>query len=235
MNDFMKIALVDDSETDRAYLEKLVKESCEKTGEAVRIRSFPSAEAFLFDYEEEKDYALLLLDVEMGKMDGVTLAKKIRAGNPAVQIVFVTGYSDYIADGYEVEALHYLLKPVKDEKLSEVLIRAFKKFRTNERTIALETDGAMELVPLRSIRYLEVFRNYTTVHADREYTVKKTLSEFEAELSDRRFFRLSRSLLVNLFEIRRVSRDCVFLKGGEMLPLPKGKYESLNRALIDTL
>ena len=59
--------------------------------------------------KKEKDFDILLLDIEMGDMDGVTMAKKIRKDNETVQIVFITGYSDYIADGYDVQALHYLI------------------------------------------------------------------------------------------------------------------------------
>ena len=64
----------------------------------------------------------------MGAMDGVELAKRLRKTNDTVQIVFITGYSDYIAEGYEVAALHYLMKPVKEDKLFSVLDRAVEKF-----------------------------------------------------------------------------------------------------------
>ena len=57
-----------------------------------------TAEAFLFAYDEDKNFDLLLLDVEMGGMDGVTMARRVRAENSAVQIVFITGYTDYIAE-----------------------------------------------------------------------------------------------------------------------------------------
>ena len=232
----LKIALCDDSEEDRRYIEKLVRDWAGASGESVGIQSFPSAEAFLFHYEEEKDFAILLLDIEMGKMDGVSLAKRIRRENPAVQIVFISGYSDYIAEGYEVEALHYLLKPVRAEKLSEVLGRAVRKFRINERMIALEYAGEVNLVPLRAIQYVEVYRNYCTVHTKADtFTIKKPLGEFEQELADERFYRVSRSLLLNLMEVSRVSRGQIMLRDGSRLDLPGGKYDELNRELIKRL
>lgn len=90
----------------------------------VSVRTFPSGEAFLFHYAENRDYDILLLDVEMGKLSGIDLAKQIRTQNDHVQIVFITGYPDFMAEGYEVSALHYLMKPVKPEKLGDVLNRA---------------------------------------------------------------------------------------------------------------
>ena len=77
---------------------------------------FPSAESFLFDYAEQKNYDFLLLDIEMPSMNGVELAQKIRQENNAVQIIFITGYSDFMAEGYEVSALHYLMKPVSFQR-----------------------------------------------------------------------------------------------------------------------
>ena len=116
-----KIAVCDDSAADMEYIQTLVREWAGER--CVQVKGFPSAEAFLFQYEEEKDFDILLLDIEMAEMDGVSLARRIRRDNTGVQIVFITGYSDYIADGYDVEALHYLLKPVKKEQFFQVLDR----------------------------------------------------------------------------------------------------------------
>lgn len=80
----------------------------------------PPGESFLFRYEEKKDYDILLLDVEMKAISGMELARRIRRENDSVQIVFITGYPDYISEGYDVSALHYLMKPISAGKLSEV-------------------------------------------------------------------------------------------------------------------
>lgn len=180
---------------------------------------------------EECRFDMLLLDVEMGGMDGVTLAKRVRRDDEVVQIVFITGYSDYIAEGYEVAALHYLVKPVNREKLFSVLDRAAAKLRQNQRVLDLTVSGELVRIPLFELKYLEVFQNYVTLHAGDAYTVKRPLKDFEREL-DNRFFRVGRGMIVNLEHIRRVSRKEIVLSGGEVLPLPRGAYESLNRAII---
>src|SRR5699024_356062 len=126
---------------DRDFLAGLVRRWAGDRGHTVQLALYPSAESFLFHYAEDKSVQILLLDVEMGQMDGVTMARALRRDNDAVQIVFITGYSDYIADGYEVEALHYLMKPVDEAKLDEVLDRAADKLRKNERTLTLELSG----------------------------------------------------------------------------------------------
>lgn len=229
-----KIGICDDEATEREYVSGLVDGWALKRQVTIETKVFPSAESFLFQYEEEKDFDILLLDIEMDKIDGVELARRIRRENESVQIIFITGYSEYIAEGYEVSALHYLIKPVKEERLFEVLDRAVHKLSKNEKALVLSRGGEMIRVPLFSIRYLEVQQNYVTVHGKEEITVKKTLGEFEKEL-DERFYRLGRSFIVNLTQIYKISKKEVFLKDGTVLPLPRGQYEKLNRTFISRM
>lgn len=226
-----QLAVCDDRPEDSRLVARLASRWARQAGAEAEIESFPSAEAFLFRYEEKKDFDVLLLDIEMTGMDGVELARTVRRDNEAVQIVFITGYSDYIAEGYEVSALHYLMKPVNEEKFHQVLTRAVGRLARNEPFLTLELPGETVRVPLPEIRYLDVQQNYVTVHAGRDYTLKRPLAEFEAAL-DRRFFRAGRSCIVNLTCIRRVTRTEAELTTGERIPLPRGQYKKLNQAII---
>ena len=227
----MRAAICDDRAEDAAFVGKLLTEWSGTRGQEVRWEVFPSAESFLFRYAEDKTFDLLVLDIEMGGMDGVSLARSIRREDEAVQIVFLTGYSDYIAEGYDVAALHYLMKPVDRTKLFSVLDRAAAQLQQNQRCLNLELSGALVRIPLYEIRYLDVRSNYVTVHARQDYTVKRPLSEFEPELGPD-FCRVGRALIVNLRQLRRVTRTEAVLSDGTALPLPRGAYEPLNRAII---
>lgn len=227
-----KVAICDDADTDRRYIMNMVRTWALSTGYAVHIDDFPSAESFLFHYAEESDYDILLLDIEMGAMDGVTMAKELRKSNDTLQIIFITGYSDYISEGYEVAALHYLMKPVKEEKLRSVLDRAAEKLTKNERVLNFEVSGEMVRMPIYQIRYADVLGNYVTVHALADVTVKMTLGELEKQL-DERFYRVGRSVLVNLTQISRVTKAEIRLSDGTGIPLPRGAYEGVNRAIIN--
>ena len=232
--DFMTschIAVCDDQKSDREYVERLVRKWAEAAGIPVRVETFPSAESFLFRYEEDKRCDILILDVEMGSMDGVSLARMIRRENETIQILFLTGYSDYIAEGYEVAALHYLVKPVKEEKLFSVLDRALDKVRKNETVLNLTSGGELVRIPIHQLRYADVMGNYVTLHAREDCTVKMTLGELEKQL-DERFYRAGRSVLVNLTYISRVTKTEIRLSDGTAIPLPRGAYEGVNRAII---
>lgn len=226
-----KIAICDDETNVIEYVSSIVSNWGAECGHTVVLRTFSSAESFLFSYEDENDYDILLLDVEMGDMDGVSLAKTIRKKNDIVQIVFITGYSEYISEGYEVAALHYLMKPVKPEKLFEVLDRATEKLEKNERMLTLTLSGEMVRIPLHEISYIDVNGNYITLHGKENYTVKKALGEMQKEL-DERFFKVGRSSIVNLNMVQRITKTDCYLSDGSILPLPRGAYEPLNRAII---
>ncbi len=226
------IAICDDCDADRQYIFSMVERWASAHGHTVFVDTFISAENFLFCYAEKKDYDILLLDIEMGTMDGVTLAKQLRQSNDTVQIVFITGYSDYISEGYEVAALHYLIKPVKEDKLCAVLDRAADKLKKNEKVLIFEVGGEMVRVPIYQIRYADVFGNYVTIHALLDVTVKMTLGELEKQL-DERFYRVGRSSVVNLTQISRVTKTELKLGDGTSVPLPRGAYDGVNRAIIN--
>lgn len=226
-----KIAICDDAEADRDYVLNMVRRWAEKGGHIVHADLFSSGESFLFHYAEAADYDILLLDIEMGAMDGVTLAKKLRKSNETLQIVFITGYSDYIAEGYDVSALHYLMKPVKEEKLFSVLSRAAEKIARNEKVLTFDVGGEMVRLPIYQIRYAQVQGNYVTIYAGTETTVKMTLGDLAAML-DERFYRVGRSCIVNLTQISRVTKSEIRLSDGTAIPLPRGAYDGVNRAII---
>ena len=227
-----RVAICDDSQRDAEYVLSLLTNWAKKNQIAIQTECFPSAESFLFHYAEDKTYDILLLDIEMGKMDGVTMAREIRRDNQTVQIVFITGYSDYISEGYEVAALHYLMKPVKEEKLCSVLDRAAEKLSKNEKVLNFVIGGEMVRVPIYQIRYADVFGNYVTIHALSDVTVKMTLGELEKQL-DERFYRVGRSTIINLTQISRVTKTEIKLSDGTAIPLPRGAYDGINRAIIN--
>ena len=219
-----KIAICDDLATDRNYLSSLCEIWGSHNSYHIQISEFTSAENFLFHYAEKKDFDILLLDIEMGAMDGVTMARKLRQDNHTVQIIFI--------NGYEVDALHYLMKPIQEEKFFTVLDRAVTKLIKNEKVLNIISQGEMIRLPICQINYAEVNSNYITIHSQQTITLKMTLSELEKKL-DSHFFRVGRSALINLKKISRVTKKEIYLQDGSIIPLPRGAYEKVNRAIIN--
>ena len=228
----LNIAICDDEQTHVYALTELIRKWEIHHSHIIKIKEFSSAESFLFEYSENHDFDILLLDIEMDGMNGVELARRLRKENDDLQIVFVTGYDDYIADGYDVAALHYLMKPVKEEKFMSVLDRAVRLIGDREKNIILNVSGTVLKLPLDKILYIEAQQNYIVIHTDKEeYRVKRTLSSIEKEL-DHGFFRTGRSYIVGLRYVSGISKTEIRLDNGTAIPLGRGLFEAANKAFI---
>ena len=228
----MRIAVIDDQPADRDYIAALVTRWAKDRDTAVTAVPFPSAEAFLFDYSEDKNFDILLLDIEMGAINGVELAKTVRAENDAVQMVFITGFPDFIAEGYEVSALHYLMKPVERDKLFSVLDRAAANLEKAERRLRVTFERRTDYVPFSKILYLEAQKQYVRIVTEgEEYRMKASLAETATQL-DEFFFSCQRSFIVNLRHVARILPDRVVLKNGAEVPISRGMAEKIGREMI---
>jgi DNA-binding LytR/AlgR family response regulator len=193
---------------------------------------FESAEKFKSAWNEDKKYDILLLDIQMSGQSGMDLAREIRQSDTKVMIIFITGFSDYMSDGYDVSALHYLMKPIKEDKLFEVLDKAVKNLTHTEKSIVLTIDNQTYRVPLSEIRYIEAQDHYVIVRTvSQEYKAKMSLSEIEKSL-DSSFFRCQRSFIVNLKAVRKVTRTAVVLDDMKEIPISRNLYEAVNQAII---
>ena len=231
----INIAICDDEPAQIEYLDALVRNWAQRAGVFARVPRFGSAESFLFAYEQDPSADILLLDIQMKKLDGVALARKIRAGNDAVQIIFVTGYPDFAALGYEVAALHYLVKPVSEEKLFAALDRAKKNLAAQERSLFLTVDNETRWVPLSQIRYVEAQGHYLVIRTDGgDLRIKANLSDFQKSLGNG-FFRCQRSFVVSLARVHRITRTAVILDGGAEIPLSRDLYDAVHKAIISFL
>ena len=227
-----RVAIVDDSNIDAEYVQSILNAWAQDRQASVQVLRFSSAENFLFHYADDKNWDILLLDIEMGAMDGVTMAKRVRQDNEAVQIVFITGFAEYISEGYEVSALHYLMKPVKKEKLFAVMDRAVVALHKTEKAILLPLNGETLRLPIDRVQYVEAFAHTVSIVTSTEtIQVKMSISEMEKMLGEY-FVRCHRSYLVGLKYISRISKTDVVLDTGKTLPLSRNAAPIVHKAFV---
>lgn len=231
----LKLAICDDDTSQRDYLFNVVTLWANKNSHLIEIKQYEEAKPFLFDYSEEKDFDILLLDIDMPGTNGIELAKAVRRESSSVQIIFVTGYYEYFSDGFDVSALHYLIKPVDERKLYPVLDKAVQNLSCRQRSVLITTaDGSIK-VSLADILYIEsenVYINIHTMHGT--YHTRMTLGKF-AEQLDETFFRVHRSYIVCLKYIKRITRTDITMTNGENIPIRRGLYDEVHAALIKHL
>ena len=152
--------------------------------------------------------------------------------DPSAPALVATGFADYISEGYDVAALHYLMKPVKQDKLFAVLNRAVAAMQKTERVILLPIGGEMLRVPVSQVQYVEAFSHTVAIITETDtIQVKMPISEVEKMLGAG-FVRCHRSYLVGLKHIARLSKTEVVLDSGKSLPLSRGAAPLVHKAFV---
>lgn len=230
-----KIAICDDEARQREYIREIVTAWAKQNRCLIELRQYAETKAFLFDYAGERDFDILLLDVEMPGDNGIELAKAVRRDNARVQIIFVTGYYEYFSDGFDVSALHYLIKPVSREKLFPVLDKAAENLDYRQRAVLISTSDADVKVPLEDIAYAEAENVYVIVHtAQGSYRTRISLAKFGEQLDDT-FMKVHRSFIVGLKYIKKIARTEITLLDGSVIPVSRGMYDKIHNALVKYL
>lgn len=228
----LTIAICDDNENQIKEMRRLLAEWPADKPFALDIDEYISAESFLFSYPD-KPCDLILLDIEMDRLNGMELAKHLRSNGDMLPIVFITGYSDYIAEGYDVEALHYLLKPVAKEKLFAVLDKYVEKRSVKADELIIETTNGATHISADRITYIEAFGRKTAVHLsdDRIIDCMVSISRFFA-MRLNGFVSPHRSYIVNLRFMRSIGKTEIALDNGTIIPLSRRLYKDVNEKFI---
>ena len=229
----MKIAVCEDEETERQWIRQLLLKWGKSRNEMVETVCFSSGEAFLFSWEEDKSYDLLILDIEMGKVSGMELAKKVRGEGIEIPILFVTGYEEYMVLGYEVSAIHYLVKPLLEERLFAVLERVKEVVKPKEKILFLGEDGMISF-PVSKIWYIEAYGHQSIMVTEKKRQIlRETISAVEKKLKGKKeFIRCHRSYLINLGYVAAVLRQEVVLDNEERIPLSRRLGKEVYQAFI---
>ena len=224
----MRIAICDDEERYRIELKTILNKLLINAD--LNIDTFDDGN-ILADAFAASPYDLVFLDIEMPAVDGITLAKKIRSRSENVFIVFLTSHIEYALEGYEVNALRYLTKPVDIEKLKEV-IRYVQEKQGSSRQIIIKEDGEEILIDINDVIYMESMnQNVRIVTAKGEHVIRYNIGDFEEQLKNDGFFRIHRGYLISLSKVKKLSGNDVILDGGETLPVSRSNVKPLKEAL----
>ena len=229
----MRIAICDDENAQCQLLESYLKEYSEQEKVLIETVSFPNAESLLFLWEEDKNFDLLILDIEMGDLSGMDLAFKLRNEGSRIPMLFITGYEDYMSQGYEVEALHYLLKPLQKTKFFDVLNRLRSKLQPESKILLQAENGALSIVP-SDIWYIEASGHICNLTlADKVVKLHHSISELKSILnSEKGIVQNHRSYLVNLQRVSSLMQNELVMDDGVRLPVSRGNAKTVSEAFV---
>lgn len=234
----MKIAIIEDEQVHIDLLADHLRAWGQDKGSAIEITAFTSAESFLFVWEENKDFDILFVDIQMSGMNGVEMAKKIRGQDEEIAIVFTTGIADYMGEGYEVEALHYLLKPISREKIGQCMDKILRRSH-KEQYVLVHSKEETARLPVDKIIYVEARGHGCVVEiyaraGERTLTeIMESISEMEKRLKPYGFVRCHRSYLCRVGSIHQIGRTDITLDGGSVIPVSRRMYAEINHAFIE--
>ena len=213
-------------------MEQFIRDYSSETGRAFQITRYDNGEDLVEQYRPEFD--LLLLDVDMPFMDGMTAAGHIRKMDPEVVIVFVTNLAQYAIQGYSVNALDYILKPVSYFAFSQRLGRALQYVKKREEAcITVAVKGGAVKLEVNAIYYIErlgrqlMFHTRSGIHAS-----TATLQQVEQALEGKGFVRCNKGYLVNLEHVDGIQDGCAVVRGDRLL-ISRGRRTPFLEALAD--
>lgn len=199
-----------------------------------RFTEFADGESLLSAYENgTADFQIVLLDIKMQDLNGISAAKALRAYDADALIVFVTSSAEYVFRGYEVKAFRYVLKTEISHAFRKILEECVEELCASAQTYTFRTGTQETAVRLADILYFESNRRQITLHTKQgTHTYYEKLDAIEKQLSGKDFVRCHQSFLVNAKEIRTVKADSLTMLNGDTLPVSKSRRESVRKASL---
>lgn len=229
----VRIGIVEDDESYIDKVQQYLSDYARDTGETFRTRVFRDGQQLTFDYRPE--YDILLMDVEMPKMNGIEAAREVRKTDPSVTILFITNMAQYAIEGYSVRARAYLLKPLNYVGFSlemQSAIAALTDRRSSD--ILVNTEDGVVKLPAGRISFVETDGHDLLYHTadSKTFRARSSMKDADASLSSLSFARASVSFLVNLAYVSHLTNDTVTVNGTR-LPLSRAKRKDFLSALTE--
>lgn len=217
----MRIAVVDDSMEDAQRIVTYLEQFQEEHNQIFQTKVFYASFDFLEEYHG--DYDVIFLDIEMPGSNGLEAAREIRSKDQTVGIIFITSLAQYAIDGYEVQAIDFMVKPVGYYNFSMKLEKAFRFIESHkEQDILINNKEGVFRITISEILYIEKERDDLLFHNKQEcLKMRGSMKDIKAKLESLSFSEANAGCLINLNYVKRVGKDSVILTSGQELPISR--------------
>lgn len=232
----IQIAICDDSDADRRTLKRMLECYFARNSQPFDIEEYDNGTVLADDYADGiMSYQLIFLDIFLQDSHGISIAKIIREFDTDVKIIFFTTSIDFAIESYEVSAFYYLVKPVNEMNLCDVIDRFFLCFHQNpSQSLLVKSGHQTERLLYSEILYIESKNSFVIIHAKngKQFRLYLKLSELQKILPHVPFLRCHQSYIVNLNYIRSVNRVFVMMDGTE-LPIRRQDMKKIKDQYFD--
>lgn len=221
----IKIAIVEDDKNYIATLQDYISQFTRENGVIIDVDVFTDGNKVIFNYQPI--YDIILMDIEMPEMNGMTAAARIRENDSDVIIIFITNMAQYALQGYKVRARSYILKPVNYYSFSLELYDAIASLSKKvDNFLLLSGEEGIQKIQISDILYVESQKHYMLIHTkDQIIEIRETMKNMESKLKKYYFERCNVSYLVNLAYVSSIRGDMVVV-GEEKLPISRQKRKT---------
>ena len=228
--DMIKIAIVEDEEESFLWLKEFAERYERERGEKVETRWFTDGMAFIDGYEAG-EYTVVFMDIDMPHINGIETARELRKRDEFVPLIFVSIMVQYAIEGYSVDAMDFLVKPIQYLKFSMKLDKAVTYSRKNRSTVIKLTgeDGMTQYIVAGEITYVESVNHYVYFHTSHGvYKKLMSLSKAEQMLEGVGFLRSDVSFLVNPAYVTSLGKDSLMI-GEQKIPISRNRKKEFMR------
>ncbi len=226
------LAIVEDEDSYAQQLVAFVNQYQTESGNYFKITRFTDGDQIVQGYKGQFD--IILMDIEMKLMDGMSAAEEIRRFDQDVVIMFITNMTNYAIRGYQVDALDYVLKPVSYFAFSQKLGRAISRIKKDtSKVISIEMPSGVKKLDIDNIFYIESEGHNLSFHTTGgDFSVRAKISDFDEQLSAYHFFRSNKGYLVNLKYVDGVENGSCIIAGKHLL-ISRSRKNDFMAALTD--
>lgn len=230
----LSVAICDDLAEERVWLARLVRAYCQQCGLALRLELFPSGERLLGAFTRPRQFQIVFLDIYMPGCSGVDVARRIRAVDRDVSILFATTSQDHGLESFQVQASDYLVKPIRPEDVARALDWWLAHIPEPLRCLCVSSEWERREIPLFAIQYIEVRGHQSNIHtAGQVVPARRGLDELERAIDSRDFLRCHRSFLVNMNYIAGLAGADFRMADGSRVPIRCSDAARIRSRFID--
>lgn len=232
----LNVTIFEDETIHAAQLQQLLESWGKQNDIPISTRHYLYAKDFL----EEKNYdedELFFIDIELGTANGMDIARQLRIDGFCGNIIFLTAFSEYVFDGYHVQALDYLLKPISLEKLDQCMKPIMRNLKGSYHTYSTKTE--IVKIPYNKILAFTSFRHYINIITQENsnpvcFRQKISLKNLQKQLPEE-FVRCHRTIIININKVMKLTRKDITLSDNSVYPVSESYLDQVREAFSELL
>lgn len=231
-----RVAICDDDQQQRELVQHMLMTLSMKTSIDFEIDYFESGESLVSYYENnQQPFHILILDIEMGGINGIQTAQKIRdLKHLDEQIVFLTSYPDYMIESFDVVTFQYLIKPIAVSTFEEKILKVCQYFQSlDKRILIIKSDYEEvvlkydDIISIEAVKSLTMKNKLHVVTLQQTHTTKGIISNYATALKQYHFLQIHRSIIINLLHVKKFAGGMVLMSNGVELPIGRSKVKEV--------